>query len=142
MLNFWRTLCYYQVRNGSNDSVFSGIPVLFQLLNGVMWIYGATAISLLLWALDLVLVTSNRHCPPHNLPPHSVTLMKWQKFCYAFSLLFMLKFQESYHKLSAIKHIFFDVLWRTFFYFLKKDLRCGIIISLSDRLFSLLLHVR
>lgn len=86
-------------KNGSKDSVFSGIPVLFQLFNGFMWICGATAISLLWWALELVLVTNNRLCPSHNLPPHSCVLMKWQKFYYASSLLFMLNFQERCHKL-------------------------------------------
>lgn len=116
--------------------------MLFQLLNGFMWICRATAISLLWWAFELILVTNNRHCPSHNLPPHSCVLMKWQKFFYASSLLFMLNFQERCHKLSAFKHIFFYVLWRIFSYFLKTDWRCGIITSLSDRLISLLLYAR
>lgn len=141
-MNFRRTLCCYQVRNGSKGSVFSGIPVLFQLLDGFMWICGATAISLLWWALELVLVTNNSHYPSQNLPPHSCVLMKWQKFFCASSLLFMLDFQERCHKLNVFKHIFFDVLWRIFSYFLKRDWLCGIITSLSDHLISLLLYAR
>jgi hypothetical protein len=93
------------------------------------------------WALELILVTSNRHCSSCNPPAHLSVLMKLQKLCYVCSLIPLLNFQERYCELSVIKHIIFDVVWRTFSYFLKKALRYGII-SLSNRLISLLLHAR